>query len=913
MAASARGSVWEIQPGDVGAAGLAAADEAGGFLAALRSAAAVAGPGAAGDAVWASVAAARVLRPDHPHALHQLVYYSIYAGWDRAARGPPPYWFPSPIDCKQTNLGRLMEANGPKLLGSSYKDPISSLSHFHRFSVENQEVYWSMVLKQLAVKFQKEPNAILSTSDRSMKGGTWLQGAVLNIAECCLLPCPSLKRTDDSIAIVWRDEGLDDHPVNRMSLKELRSQVITVANALDTMFHKGDRIAIDMPMTCNAVIIYLAIILGGFIVVSIADSFAPQEIGTRMGVSKAKAIFTQDFIIRGGKKVPLYRLNTYHQHTSDQLIVIPFFSRVVEGTSSKAVVIPATGGYLGVTLRNGDMSWKDFLSRAAGRSSVYSPVYQSADALINILFSSGTTGEPKAIPWTQHSPIRCTADTWAHMDVRPQDIGCWPTNLGWVMGPIILYSCFLNGATLALYHGSPLGRDFCKFVQDAGVTVLGTVPSLVKSWKAGNCANGLDWTKIRVLGTTGEASDIDDNLWLTSRASYKPIVECCGGTELASSYIQGSLLRPQTFGAFSGASMSTGFVILDEQGTPYPDDVPCAGEVGLFPLYFGATNWLLNADHDKVYFDAMPIYKGRQLRRHGDIIQRTVGGYYIVQGRADDTMNLGGIKVEPPLFIVPDPLLSSLHFMKPNQHFSHLQMQTSSVEIERVCNRVDEGLLETAAVSIKPAGGGPEHLAILAVLKDRSAQYDVNLLKSKFQRAIHKNLNPLFKMTGSVLTSMTGLIASKHIGRLMEENGPKLLGSCYEDPALSRFNLFHMFSVEHQDSGVQFPNIWEVQTFFSWPTNLGWVMGPAALYSASETAAVSIKVIKPIGRGPEQLAILIVLEEKSLQCGIAILKSKFQRAIQKNLNPLFMVRVFCFMLLTSYDWMYMHGCTEIVY
>lgn len=73
-------------------------------------------------------------------------------------------------------------------------------------------------------------------------------------------------------------------------------------------------------------------------------------------------------------------------------------------------------------------------------------------------------------------------------------------------------------------------------------------------------------------------------------------------------------------------------------------------------------------------------------------------------------------------------------------------MQTSSVEIERVCNRADECLLETAAVSIKPSGGGPEHLAILAVLKDRSAQYDVNLLKRKFQTAIQKNLNPLFKV-----------------------------------------------------------------------------------------------------------------------------------------------------------------------
>ncbi|KAE8808679.1 putative acyl-activating enzyme 18, peroxisomal [Hordeum vulgare] len=691
MAATARGSVGEIRAADVEAAGLAAAD-AGPFLAALRSAA-----GKDAATAWKAVVAAGVLRPDHPHALHQLVYYSVYAGWDRAQRGPPPYWFPSPTDCKETNLGRVMEQNGPKLLGASYKDPISSFGLFHKFSVHNQEVYWKIVLKELSIKFVQEPKTILDASDKSNKGGAWFPGAVLNIAECCLLPWPSQNKTDDSTAIVWRDEGFDDCPVNRMSLKELRTQVMTVANALDTMFQKGDRIAIDMPMTCNAVIVYLAIILGGFVVVGIADSFAPQEIATRMRVAKAKAIFTQDFIIRGGKKFPLY-------------------SRVMEGTSSKAIVIPATGDRLGVTLRNGDMSWKDFLSRAAGRSSMYSPVYQSADALINILFSSGTTGEPKAIPWTQLCPIRCGADTWAHLDVRPKDIGLWPTNLGWVMGPIQLFSCFLNGATLALYHGSPLGRGFCKFVQDARVSVLGSVPSLVKSWKAGNLTEGLDWTKIRVLATTGEASDIDDNLWLSSRTCYKPIVECCGGTELASSYIQGSLLQPQAFGAFSGASMSTGFVILDEQGNAYPDDLPCSGEVGLFPLYFGATNRLLNADHDKVYFDGMPIYRGRQLRRHGDIIQRTVGGYYIVQGRADDTMNLGGIK-------------------------------TSSVEIERVCNGADEGLLETAAVSIKPSGGGPEQLAILAVLKDRSATCDTNLLKSKFQRAIQRNLNPLFRVS----------------------------------------------------------------------------------------------------------------------------------------------------------------------
>lgn len=84
--------------------------------------------------------------------------------------------------------------------------------------------------------------------------------------------------------------------------------------------------------------------------------------------------------------------------------------------------------------------------------------------VFKVLFLS-ILGDPKAIPWTHLSPIRCAADTWAHGNLQAGDVSCWPTNLGWVMGPILLYSCFLTGATLALYHGSPLGRGFGKFIQ----------------------------------------------------------------------------------------------------------------------------------------------------------------------------------------------------------------------------------------------------------------------------------------------------------------------------------------------------------------------------------------------------------------------------------------------------------------
>ncbi|MBA0762933.1 hypothetical protein Gotri_012478 [Gossypium trilobum] len=141
--------------------------------------------------------------------------------------------------------------------------------------------------------------------------------------------------------------------------------------------------------------------------------------------------------------------------------------RVVEADPFKAIVLPVSGNSVGIELRKQDVSWKEFLSIAnqRPRSNHYSPVYRPIDSTINILFSSGTTGEPKAIPWTQLSPIRCSADGWAHNDIRAGDVYCWPTNLGWVMGPVVLFTCFLNGATLALYHGSPLGRGFGKFIQ----------------------------------------------------------------------------------------------------------------------------------------------------------------------------------------------------------------------------------------------------------------------------------------------------------------------------------------------------------------------------------------------------------------------------------------------------------------
>ncbi|GLJ29227.1 hypothetical protein SUGI_0576530 [Cryptomeria japonica] len=645
-----------------------------------------------------------LLQPFHPFSLHQMMYYGCYADWDAAKNGPPPAWTPSLEIAVSTNIGRLLQRRGVELIGSAYTNPIASFSRFYKLSIENPEIYWNVVFHEMDISFNVPPSRILHVTsskedNKSFPGGVWLPGAMLNIAETSLVP--NSKKKPNDVAIIWQDEGKNDFPLNVVTYEELRLKVCQVANALETLcLPKGSAIAIDMPMASTAVIIYLAVILAGYVVVSIADSFVAREISTRLRISKAMAIFTQDAIIRGDKTLPLY-------------------ARVIEANSPIAIVIPGRDSSLCMPLREGDISWEDFLERTRllDRAYEYKAVVQPVQSMSNILFSSGTTGEPKAIPWTHATPLKAAADAWAHTDIRSGDVVCWPTNLGWMMGPWLVYASLLNGASMAIYNGSPTGAGFTKFIQDAKVTMLGLVPSLARSWKHMNCVAGLDWSNIRCFNSSGEASNIDEYLWLMGRASYRPVIEYCGGTEIGGAFVAGSMLQSQSLAAFSTPAMGCSIFILGEDGNPLPDDKIGIGELALHPSIFGSSTTLLNANHYDIYFKGMPCHNGKILRRHGDEFERTVGGYFRAHGRVDDTMNLGGIKV-------------------------------SSVEIERVCNGVDGRVLETAAIGIPPNGGGPEQLLIVIVLKDaKNAETSFEDIKASFNSALQKTLNPLFKVS----------------------------------------------------------------------------------------------------------------------------------------------------------------------
>jgi acetyl-CoA synthetase len=592
-------------------------------------------------------------------------------------------WTPSPQFISTTNIAWLMRRAG-----------VDSYEALHAWSVQHRAEFWGLAIERLGIKFHRPYRQVADLS-AGLETPRWLVDARLNIMESCFAAPP------DSPAIIHQGEG---GALEIMSVGELASLTSRVAaNLTRRGFKPGDAAAIFMPMTAESVAIYLGIIQAGGTVVSIADSFRPKEIATRLRLAGATTAFTQDVTIRGGKTLPLY-------------------ANLIEAGSPPVIVLPARNS-ASLPLRAEDCGWSEFLNT----DDPFETVIRDPSDSINLLFSSGTTGDPKAIPWTHLTPLKCATDAHFHQNVQPGDVLVWPTNIGWMMGPWLIFASLLNRATMGLYHGTPIGSEFGAFVQKAGTTMLGVVPSLVRMWRSSGCMEGLDWSAIKVLSSTGECSNADDMRWLMSRAGGRPIIEYCGGTEIGGAYITGTVTKPCVPGTFNTPALGLDLVILDEQGQTAEN-----GEVFIVPPSIGLSATLLNFDHHQVYFADTPRGpRGELLRRHGDRMEKPPGGLWRGLGRADDTMNLGGIKI-------------------------------SSAEIERVLQSVP-GVIETAAIAVSP-NGGPSRLVIYAVCSASQNLGDRELLRA-MQAAIKRDLNPLFRIHDLVLVDALPRTASNKVMR----------------------------------------------------------------------------------------------------------------------------------------------------
>jgi len=631
-------------------------------------------------------------------------FRALFAEQDES-NGPPVVWSPTAAMLKESNLARAIQEQGSK----SYEE-------FHRWSCREREDFWRTAINRLGVRFHEEPERILGVGESSTNPD-WLPGARLNCVDSCFGADPA------KTAIVSGREGSTD--LTRLSFGELERRVHRVAGGLlEHGFGPGDGIALYLPMTIECVVAYLAIVHAGCHVISIADSFSPPELERRLRIGGARGILTLDRYARAGKWIEPYR-------------------RVCEIAGPRAIVIGVHRDRAS-ELRPGDLRWEDLSTNVETRAS------HPADPsdVTNVLFSSGTTGDPKAIPWTHLTAIKAAMDGHFHQDIRTTDVVAWPTNIGWMMGPWLIYATLFNGATMALYQGAPTSREFLRFVHDAGVTVLGVVPSLVRAWRAQGTV-GDDWDTVRVLSSTGEPSNVEDSLWLMSRTGYRaPVIEYCGGTEIGGGYITGTVVQPASPSTFTTPALGLDLVLFGHDGNAVAENE--TGEVFIVPPSIGLSQRLLNRDHDEVYHSDCPAGpSGEALRRHGDLIARLPGGFYAARGRADDTMNLGGIKV-------------------------------GSLEIEAVL-ACHPAVAESAAVGYQAGGKGAERLVVFARLAEKIA---LDPLRQELSAILARRLNPLFKIHDLVAVDELPRTASnKLIRRELRERyaSADQKGGCHRD------------------------------------------------------------------------------------------------------------------------------------
>ncbi len=582
---------------------------------------------------------------------------------------------------------------------------MSSYADFYQWSVENKTAFWETAVKNIPVVFDKQYSAVLEQTDDPDEI-TWFKDAAFNIVDSCFQAAPT------QTAIYFQAEG--SKTITKVSYQELRNRIRSyAAGFIKQGFAAHDRVVIYLPFSIEAIAVYLGLIYMGAEPVLVSDSFSAAELKKRIDIIHAKAVLTIDAYVYAEKTIPV-------------------INKVIEANPATIILHTTDKNAKALAIRNNnsDLLLSDLETTPADTFTSYK---HSSKDIISILFSSGTTKEPKALPWLATTPIKCATDGKLLQDIHEGDVVTWTSGMGWMMAPWLIFASLLNKASIAVYNGAYSKKEFIDFTVQTKVTVLGTIPSVVKSWRAQQFEPIADW-HVRIFSSTGEPSDTEDYLYLCYLNSFKaPIIEYCGGTEIGGGYLSSVVELPNALCHFNTPAPGSALILVDadkniitQHGT---------GEVFLIPPTVGLSQQILNKNHHEEYYSDLPEIKGYpRLRKHGDgYTVDTYNGirFYKSTGRTDDTMNLGGIKI-------------------------------SAVEIEAVVNK-HAAVFESAAVAYQEANGGPEKLALFVQTKQQID--DTILLQQELQKIIQAQLNPLFRISMLILKQSFPRTASNKLMR----------------------------------------------------------------------------------------------------------------------------------------------------
>ena len=588
-------------------------------------------------------------------------------------------WEPSPELRENSTIARYMEWL-ERERGLSFEN----YTALWEWSVTDLEGFWSSLWEFFEVQSSKAYEAVLGR--REMPGARWFPGAEINYAEHVFR-----NARQGRPALIHASEL---RPLGETSWRELEERVAAFAAGLSGMgVGRGDRVVAYLPNVPEAVVAFLACASLGAVWSSASPDFGAGSVVDRFAQIEPKVLVACDGYRYGGKDFDRTDIVARLQGeipTLKNTVLLPYLNEEADAAAFDNTVL-----------------WKDLLAANEGAEPRFERV--PFDHPLWVLYSSGTTGLPKAIVHSQGGILlEHLKKVRLHIDLGPEDRFFWFTTTGWMMWNLLVGG-LLAGATAVLYDGSPAHPDtnaLWGLAEETGMTHFGTSAGYLIGCMKAEIEPGRDFdlSALKGVGSTGSPlppegfgwiyGHVKEDLWLYSTS---------GGTDLCTAFVGGVPLLPVRAGELPARSLGAAVHAFDPEGKPVVGEV---GEMVITAPMPSMPVFLWNDEagerYRESYFD---VYPG--VWRHGDWIKVKDDGACVIYGRSDSTINRGGIR-----------------------------MGTS--EIYSAVDKVEE-VADSLVVDV-PKGGGSSFMPLFVVLQE-GVDLDDDL-QNRIKGSIRENTSP---------------------------------------------------------------------------------------------------------------------------------------------------------------------------
>jgi acetoacetyl-CoA synthetase len=530
-------------------------------------------------------------------------------------------WRPSAIAVESSNLAAYSA-----WLRADRGVEVADYAELWRWSVEDIGAFWDSIFDWFEVDHDGDRGPALA--DRRMPGAEWFPGVRLNYAERVFAG-----KAPDAVAILHSSESRE---LGEITWRELRERAAACAAGMRSLgVGRGDRVVAYLPNVAEAVVAFLATASLGAIWSSASPDFGAGSLIDRFAQIEPKLLIAVDGYRYAGKdfdRTAVVRRLQEAMPSVEHTVLVPYLD-------------PNATAYSGAMDLEGVTLWDELLVRGTGAELTFERV--PFDHPLWVLYSSGTTGLPKAIVQghggilVEHLKMLSL-----HLDAKPGDRLFWFTTTGWMMWNFLLGG-LLTEAAIVLFDGNPGYPDMGRLwdlAEETGMTTFGTSASYIAAcMKDGvSPADGRDLSRLRAIGSTGSPLSPEGFDWIYRElGSDIWLLSTSGGTDLCTAFVGGVPTLPVYRGELQARALGAAVEAWDEQGRPRVNEV---GELVItapmpsMPLFLWGDN-----DGSRLRESYFEMFPG--IWRHGDWIEITDRGTAIISGRSDSTVNRGGVRI----------------------------------------------------------------------------------------------------------------------------------------------------------------------------------------------------------------------------------------------------------------------------